>query len=475
MNFVPVILAGGAGTRLWPVSREGFPKPFITLPDGTSLLQRTAERAAALPGAARLLTVTNRDYYFHTREEYGTLKTSERVQLDYLLEPGRRNTAPAVTLAALYLADTLGPDVGVLVLPADHLINDLDSFRADIAHGLELAARGHLVTFGVRPMHPVTGYGYIEAGTVCDDRGAFNVTRFIEKPDEQRAAEYVASGRFLWNAGIFCGQAKVFLELVRQHAPEVYRAAQQCWQNTPRDVAPIMLDRDTFNAIPETSLDYAVLEKADRIAVVPGRFDWSDIGSWRELGELAPADAQGNRQRGEVLLFDSKNCYVHSEGRLVAALGVEGLVVVDTPDALLVADRTRVQDVNRIVECLRQMQHEAHLVHRTVYRPWGTYTVLERGEGFKIKRIVVKPGASLSLQLHHHRNEHWVVVSGTATVINGKEERLVQRNESTYIPAGTPHRLMNPGSADLVIIEVQSGDYVEEDDIVRLEDDYGRS
>jgi len=476
MPLIPVILSGGAGTRLWPVSREAHPKPFIRLPDGESLLQKTLKRAAAC-GAERILTVTNRDHYFITRDEYAAAALAAPVALDYLLEPAGRNTAPAIAAAALRLAGVHGGEAVLLVLPADHLIRDTAGFLAAVAAAARLARDGRLVTFGIPPDRPETGFGYIEAGEALAP-SARGVLRFVEKPPRATAEQFLASGRHYWNSGMFCFRADAFLEQLRRCAPALHAGVAACWQATAREQDPVVLDPETFAALPDISVDYAVMEKLapESSALVPLRDSgWSDIGSWQALSELAPADAAGNRIDGEAIALDSHGCYIRSEDRIVAALGVDNLLVVDTPDALLVAQRDHAQQVKAVVAELKARGHDSVRLHRTVMRPWGSYTVLEEGPRFKIKRIVVRPGASLSLQKHRHRSEHWVVVSGTARVTNGREEHLVGVDESTYIPAGTPHRLSNPGRIDCVMIEVQSGDYVGEDDIVRLEDHYGRA
>lgn len=469
--FVPVILSGGAGTRLWPVSREALPKPFIKLPDGESLLQKTLKRAAALPGVAEVLTVTNRDHFFLTRDEYGA--TDGLPPLDYLLEPCGRNTAPAIAAATLQVAGRFGADAVLLVLPADHLISDQAAFGAAVAQARQLATAGWLVTFGIRPTAPETGFGYIEAGPPIGAAG-HAVARFVEKPSLDKAETYLAAGNFTWNSGIFCFAAGAMLDALRAHAPELLAAVEATLAATDFAKPPPVLAADPFRQVPDISIDYAVMEKAGKVAVVPASFDWSDIGSWNALAELTAADADGNRVAGEAVLVDAANCYVQGEDRIVAAIGVDNLLIVDTADALLVADRTRAQDVKSVVQQLKLTAHDSVRHHRTVHRPWGSYTVLEEGLRFKIKRIVVKPGASLSLQMHHHRSEHWVVIAGMARVVNGEREIFVRTDESTYIPAGTAHRLANPGKIDCVMIEVQTGDYVGEDDIVRLEDNYGR-
>ncbi|MBE0615723.1 MAG: mannose-1-phosphate guanylyltransferase/mannose-6-phosphate isomerase [Burkholderiales bacterium] len=472
--LMPVILSGGAGTRLWPVSREAHPKPFIVLPDGQSLMQKTLLRAAALKPDT-ILTITNRDYYFITRDAYAETALAENIALDYLLEPCGRNTAPAIAAGALRLRDRFGDAATMLILPSDHLISDIAGFTAAVQSAMELAEQGYLVTFGIPPTGPETGFGYIEADQAHKLGGAgMAVHRFVEKPSREKAEEYLATGRYYWNSGMFCFRVGDFLTEFARCAPEVSKLVLDAWQATQREQVPVEIDAESFARIADISVDYAVMEHALKVAVVPGRFDWSDIGSWQALSELVDADAAGNRVQGEAVLVDSKNCFVQSEDRLVATLGVENLLVVDTPDALLVADRSRAQDVKRIVQRLKDGGHESARLHRTVHRPWGTYTVLEEGPRFKIKRIVVKPGASLSLQYHHRRSEHWVVVSGSAKIVNGEREIVLGPDQSSYIPAGTAHRLANPGAVDCVMIEVQSGDYLGEDDIVRLEDHYGR-
>lgn len=475
--LLPIILSGGAGSRLWPVSREALPKPFIALPDGETLLQKTLKRALALPGVEHVLTVTNRDYYFLTRDEYesnAAKGNSHHIVHDYLLEPLGRNTAPAIAAAALHAARKHGEDVILLVLPADHLIKDQASFAQAVSHAQELALQGYLVTFGIKPTAPETGYGYIESGEVLKGSQGCKVARFVEKPNLGTAKDYLSSGRFTWNSGMFCFTAGTMLAALRDCASEVLAAVEQTFAATALDKDPMVLDAAAFAGAPDISIDYAVMEKADKVAVIPVSFDWSDIGSWSALAELVAPDERGNRASCDTVLVDADNCFIQSDSRMIAAVGVDDLFIVDTPDALLIAHNSRAQDVKSVVAQLKLLSHATVQHHRTTHRPWGTYTVLEEGEGFKLKRIVVKPGASLSLQMHHHRSEHWVVVSGTAKVINGEHDILVQRNESTYIPAGTAHRLTNPGVVDCVMIEVQTGDYLGEDDIVRLEDRYGR-
>ncbi|KAF1054824.1 MAG: Alginate biosynthesis protein AlgA [Stenotrophomonas maltophilia] len=477
-TLIPCIIAGGSGTRLWPVSRATLPKPFIRLADGQSLLQKTFARARVLPHVQRVLTVSNREVFFRTLDEYRADPTpGELPKLDFLLEPVGRNTAPAIAAAALFAAREYGEDAQLLILPADHLIRDEAAFAAAVARASALAAQGHLVTFGIRPDHPETGFGYIEQGAALGD-GAFRVARFVEKPERSVAEAFLAGGQHLWNAGMFCLPVGALLRELGQHAPDVLASVQTCLDASSLSTHPryrqMELDADTFALAPDISIDYAVMERSQEVAVVPCELGWSDIGSWQALSELTAPDANGNRVVGETVLHDVKDCYIEARGRLVGALGVEGLIIVDTPDALLIADAERSQDVRLLTRELQRRNHEAFRLHRTVHRPWGTYTVLEEGRGFKIKRIVVRPEASLSLQMHHHRSEHWIVVSGTARVNCAEREFLLTSNQSTFIPAGNSHRLTNPGVIDLVMIEVQSGEYLGEDDIVRFDDIYGR-
>jgi mannose-1-phosphate guanylyltransferase len=446
------------------------PKPFIRLVDGQSLLQKAFLRGAQLPGVSEILTVTNREFFFKTEDEYREVN-AQRLPLTFLLEPFGRNTAAAVAAATLHVAEKQ-PDAILLILAADHLIAEQTAFVEAVRQAAILAGQGGLVTFGIRPVGPETGYGYIEAE-------GNRVVRFVEKPDAATAAAYLDTGRFFWNSGMFCFKASVMLEEMRQHCPAILETVRACLARSRtaqgQGFLQCELDAEGFAAVPEDSIDYAVMEKTQRAAVVPCDIGWSDIGSWVALGDLAAPDASGNRVEGEALLHDVENCHIRGEDRLVGAVGVKDLIIIDTPDALLVAAKNRAQEVKHLYAELKARGHEAHRFHRTVHRPWGTYTVLEEGDRYKIKRIVVKPGASLSLQMHHHRSEHWIVVRGMARVVNGEREIFVGANESTYIPAGHRHRVSNPGVLDLVMIEVQSGEYLGEDDIVRFEDVYGRA
>jgi mannose-1-phosphate guanylyltransferase/mannose-6-phosphate isomerase len=478
--LIPVILSGGAGTRLWPVSREGHPKPFMTLPDGQSLLGKTYRRAAGLlDGWGDIVTVTNRDYYFQSKDHYQDAQLNHH-RGHFLLEPTGRNTAPAIAAAALSLQALHGDDAIMVVMPADHLIVNVDALQSAVEHAVALAKDGFLVTFGVVPTAPETGFGYIETGAPLNDKGAAKVQRFVEKPDRQTATHYLESGNFLWNSGMFCFSVGTVLAQLQLHASELLEQTRACIAvSAPVETGGCLqqeLCPALFAEITDISIDYALMERSDKVVVVPAGFDWSDIGSWGAVAALVPEDAQHNRASAEAVFIDSHHNFVQSEGRLIAAVGVDNLIIIDTADAVLVAHADRTQDVRRVVRQLKDKQHEAYRLHRTVSRPWGTYTVLEEGLRFKIKRIVVKPGGKLSLQMHHHRNEHWVVVEGMAKVTNnGTGTHLVAKNESTFIAAGHKHRLENPGVIDLVIIEVQSGEYLGEDDIVRFEDLYGRT
>jgi mannose-1-phosphate guanylyltransferase len=480
MALIPIILSGGAGTRLWPLSRESAPKPFITLPgddasEGT-LLARTFARATALPDIAALITITHRDHYFDARDANAGARHGQAPPIAYLLEPFGRNTAAAVALGALWAEAIAGGGATLLVLPSDHLIHDQSAFAAAVESASALAREGWLATFGVAPTRPETGYGYLELDEALAIPDAFRVRRFTEKPPRAEASRYVASGGYLWNSGMFCFNAATVLAAFAQHSPALLAAVRPVWQRLRKDANSTILEIDAalFESVPDSSFDVAVMEKAQNVAVVRGRFDWSDVGSWQAVSELAIPDAQGNRGQGERVTIATRDTYVYAGDRVVATVGVEGLVVVDTPDAVLVAHRDELQRIKEVVAELKARGHDAYRMHRTVTRPWGSFTVLEDGPGFKTKRLEVKPGAALSLQLHQRRSEHWVVVGGEARVTNGDRIYALRANESTFIPAQTRHRLENPGTELLVVIEVQCGDYLGEDDIVRLEDQYGR-
>lgn len=474
--LIPCIIAGGAGSRLWPVSREALPKPFIRLADGESFLQKTFLRVASLDDQPAVLTVINRELLFRLHDDYKDVNTNN-VALELILEPFGRNTAAAVVLAALQVQARWGDTAQILVLPADHLIEDQEAFEQAVRHARTLAEQGLLVTFGLKPQYPETGYGYIERGAAIGQDG-YRVQRFVEKPDLAAAEKYVSSGQYLWNSGMFCMQVSTLLSEFEQHNPELLSCVRHSWQQarklTDQTVTQLEVNAKGFNAVPNVSIDVALMEKSTKVAVVPCELGWSDIGSWESLSELVKPDHNGNRITGDTVLHDVKHCYIDASSRLVAAIGVQDLVVVDTADALLITERSRSQDVKIIYEQLKQQKHPAFLEHRTTMRPWGKYTVLAAAERYKIKRIVVKPKATLSLQAHHHRSEHWVVVSGTAEIVKNTKTFLLSTNESAFISIGEKHRLSNPGIVDLVIIEVQCGEYLGEDDIIRYEDVYGR-
>ena len=475
--MLAIILCGGSGTRLWPVSREAMPKPFMRVGAGPSLLQRTALRSKRL-GADACVVVTNAEYTFKTIEEFTELGASGPSEVQLLLEPVGRNTAPAIAAACCLLERQGRAGEPLIVLPADHLIQDEARFAEVAAQAAQLASNGRIVLFGIHPTLPETGFGYIECATVPAGDAAQAVRRFVEKPSPEKATEYVTAGNYLWNSGMFCFTAATMIGALGRHAPDVLSASRRAVElgSTPNQSPQrIQLDRAAFQAAPDISIDYAVMERASDVVVLAGNFGWSDIGSWKAVAEEFERDAGGNTVSGDVVLADCRNVHAQTEDRLIAAVGLKDVVIVDTADAVLVCDRHASQKVKDVVNELKRRGHDTHKLHRTVARPWGTYTTLQEGPNFKIKRIEVKPGASLSLQMHHHRSEHWVVVSGTGKVTVDDTVVLLAPNESTYVPVGAKHRLENPGRVPLTLIEVQCGDYVGEDDIVRFDDVYGRA
>jgi mannose-1-phosphate guanylyltransferase/mannose-6-phosphate isomerase len=470
-QIVPVILSGGSGTRLWPVSRKSFPKQFWPLISDKTMLAETALRAAS-PGFTAPIVVTNQDHRFVVAEQ---LREAGVANARILLEPKGRNSAPAIAAAALLAAET-NPDAVLWVMPADAAIGDLDALSHAIARGAAAAAAGHFVTFGMHPTAPETGYGYIAQGAaVANLEGVFKLDRFIEKPNADKAVKLLQSGRNLWNSGMFMFTARLLLSEMELHAPEVLQAVQAAMASRSSDLDFVRLGAAAFESSPDISIDYAIAEKTDKAVVVPASIGWSDVGSWAALAEIAPKDANGNVVVGEVVVEDSQNSYARSDSTLTALLGVKDVIVVTTKDAVLVAHKDHAQNVKKIVDRLKKEGREEADSHNRIYRPWGFYERLILSDRFQVKRIVVWPGHKLSLQKHYHRAEHWVVVTGIANVTCDDQVTLVRENESIYLPLGAVHRMENPGRIPLTVIEVQSGAYLGEDDIVRFEDTYGRA
>lgn len=467
--MLAVILSGGSGTRLWPLSREAYPKQFIPLVSDDSLLAETIDRGLALDDQARVMAITNEEHRFVVAAHLQA-QASDRTA-GIVLEPVGRNTAPAIALAALAAAEE-NPAELILVMPSDHVLKDGEAFSQAVATGAKAAESGKLVTFGIVPGSPHTGYGYIKAGNSHGDYS--DVAAFVEKPDEATAKGYLEEGGYFWNSGIFLFRADRYLQELEKHQPEMLRACKASWQERATDMDFTRVGKEAFEACPDDSIDYAVMEKTSDAVVVPLDAGWSDVGSWSALWEIQPQDEQGNVCRGDVITEGVTGSYIHSEGRLIAVLGVSNHVIVETDDVVLVADRNQVQDVKKLVQQVKAQGRHEHRFHKKVHRPWGTYEGVAAGERFQVKRITVNPGASLSLQKHHHRAEHWVVVKGTATVNRGDETLLLTEDQSTYIPLGVTHRLTNPGVIPLELIEVQTGSYLGEDDIVRFEDTYNR-
>ncbi len=473
MKIIPVILSGGAGTRLWPVSRKAYPKPFMQLADGKTLAELTFDRALEIATEDEVVTVTSRDYYFLCKDIYKKNSRCDIEKQTFLLEPTGRNTAPAIALAALKIQQSHGDDAIMIIMPSDHLIKDSASFNSAVTEAAELAGQGYLTTFGIYPTAPETGYGYIKAGEKLNSQAAV-IEQFVEKPSLEVAKSYLASGDYSWNSGMFAFQVGSLLKAMQETAEDVLNESRNCFASTDTQNNQIEFELSQFMQLPDISIDYAVMEKAEKRAVVDSRFDWNDIGSWNAMASLSDSDDSGNRIEGKAITVDSQNCYIRAGDRLVATVGVSDLMVVDTTDAVLIAHKDKSQGVKDVVQFLKAKDHEAAVYHKTVHRPWGSYTILEDEDDCKVKRLVVKPGQVLSLQLHHKRSEHWTVVSGTAKVRVGDDEFMLEANKSVYIPVETLHRLENPTDTDIALIEVQCGSYFGEDDIERFEDIYGR-
>lgn len=470
-TIIPVILSGGSGSRLWPLSRAMRPKQFLGVTEQQTLFQLTLARVQQLDGALSPIIVANHEHRFLAAEQARVLGVDPTA---ILLEPMGRNTAPAIAVAALQArADNTDPLI--LVMPSDHIIQDIAAFNTAVALARDAASDGLLVTFGIVPDRAETGYGYVMAGDLLKPAGVHQVARFVEKPDLETAQAYVASGQYCWNSGMFMFRASVFLEELATHRPDIREGAEKAWHNAHRDLEFIRLDKEAFAACPSESVDYAVMEKTRNAAMVSLDAGWNDVGAWPAVWESQAKDDSGNAGRGDFMFEDASGCYVHADHRLVTLLGTQDLFVIETSDAVLVGHKDHAQGVKKIVERLQASKRKETDFHREVFRPWGSFDSIDQGEKYQVKRITVAPGAKLSLQYHHHRAEHWVVVSGTGKVRIGEHTQILAENQSVYIPVGETHSLENPGSVPLELIEVQSGSYLGEDDIVRLEDIYGRA
>ena len=470
MKLYPVILSGGSGSRLWPLSREHYPKPLLALVSDKTLLQETACRLDDIPDLGDAVYVCNEEHRFLLAEQVAQIgKTPATI----ILEPEGRNTAPALTLAALYLVKQ-DPDAMMVVMPADHVMTEPQQFVAAVEQGSDNAEQGALVTFGIIPESPETGYGYIKRDTPLAGSSAYTVARFVEKPDAQTAAQYLSEGDYYWNSGIFLMRADRWLDEISQHRPDILKHCRVAMDKGVQDSDFFRVNKQAFHDCPGDSIDYAVMEKTEHAVVVPINAGWSDIGAWSALWKVCPQDADGNVIQGDVLAEDTHNAFLIAQHRCLATVGLDNIVVVETADAVLVASKDKAQDVKAIVDRLKDSGRDESKMHRQVYRPWGSYEGIDAGSRFQVKRLSVKPGAQLSLQMHHHRAEHWIVVKGTARVTCGEQVFTLHENESTYIPIGEKHRLENPGNIPLEVIEIQSGSYLGEDDIVRFEDVYDR-
>jgi mannose-1-phosphate guanylyltransferase/mannose-6-phosphate isomerase len=470
--IIPVILAGGSGSRLWPLSRQHYPKQLLKLFGDKTMLQQTILRLTGLPELGSPIVVCNVEHRFMVAEQLNEIGLSESA---IILEPLARNTAPALALAALH-AREVDADSTLLVLSADHMISNVEEFQRVVKIAEAAAVKNHLVTFGVHPTHPETGYGYIKTSQVSTGESeVYAVEQFVEKPDLETAQSYLAAGCYYWNSGMFVFKTDVFLNELQAHSPEVVTSADQARTWAVRDLDFIRVDKDSFANAPNISIDYALMEKSNNVVCVPLNAGWSDVGDWKSFWDVSQKDAAGNSFIGDSIDVGSNNTLVFSQDKLVATLGVNNLMIINTPDAVLVADKSKAQEVKAIISQIEKQKRSEHLQHREVYRPWGCYDAIDDGDRYQVNRIRVKPGASLSLQVHHHRAEHWIVVKGTALVQKNDEIMLLSENESTYIPIGTKHRLTNPGKIPLEIVEVQSGPYLEDDDVIRYEDSYGRS
>ncbi len=466
-NIQPVILCGGSGTRLWPASRSKHPKQFMTLGNGSSLFAETLKRIDGISQTLNTMVISNNEYRFYIDE---CLKDA-KCQGTIILEPEGRNTAPAIALAAF--ATLASEDALMLVMPSDHMFQQDEAFHQAVEIARKTAEAGYLVTFGINPTRPETGYGYIKQGTSLATPG-YQVERFLEKPQKPKAEAMLAEGGYYWNAGIFLFKASTFLSELKQFAPAIYDATEKAWNAREKDLSFIRPGND-FLKSPSDSIDYAIMEHSNKVAVIPMDGGWNDLGAWESFYEISDKNNQGNVCEGEILTADTTDCYLKSTGRLVAAVGVQNLAVIETKDAVLVADRSKTQDVKTIVNLLKANHRTEADLHPLVYRPWGRYETLVLSDRFQVKHITVHPGAENSLQMHYHRAEHWIFVKGTAEVTIGEERKLITENESVYVPLGTKHRIKNPGTIPLEFIEVQTGDYLGEDDIVRFEDHYGRA